>query len=39
MIQMKKQLESQTDPILEERYRMKSEFAAQFNSIEDSTIT
>ncbi len=34
-IQMKEQLERQTDPILEECYRMKAEFAAQFNSIEE----
>ncbi len=34
-IQMKEQLEPQTDPILEECYRMKAEFAAQFNSIEE----
>lgn len=32
---MKEQLEPQTDPILEECYRMKAEFAAQFNSIEE----
>ena len=32
---MKDQLEPQTDPILEECYRMKAEFAAQFNSIEE----
>jgi predicted nucleic acid-binding protein len=34
-IQMKEQPEPQTDPILEECYRMKAEFAAQFNSIEE----
>lgn len=34
-MQMKEQLEPQTDPILEECYRMKAEFAAQFNSIEE----
>ena len=34
-IQMKEQLEPQTDPILEECYRLKEEFAAQFNSIEE----
>lgn len=34
-MQMKKQREPQTDPILEECYRMKAEFAAQFNSIEE----
>ena len=34
-IQMKEQREPQTDPILEECYRMKAEFAAQFNSIEE----
>ena len=32
---MKEQLEPQTDPILEECYRMKAEFAAQFSSIEE----
>ena len=32
---MKGQLEQQADPILEECYRMKAEFAAQFNSIEE----
>lgn len=32
---MKEQPELQTDPILEECYRMKAEFAAQFNSIEE----
>ena len=32
---MKEQPEPQTDPILEECYRMKAEFAAQFNSIEE----
>ncbi len=34
-IQMKEHVEPQTDPILEECYRMKAEFAAQFNSIEE----
>ncbi len=34
-IQMKEHPEPQTDPILEECYRMKAEFAAQFNSIEE----
>ena len=34
-IQMKEQPEPQTDPILEECYRLKAEFAAQFNSIEE----
>ena len=34
-IQMKEQLEPQTDPILEECYRIKAEFSAQFNSIEE----
>ena len=34
-IQMKEKLEPQTDPILEECYRMKAEFAAQFNSLEE----
>ncbi|RKU29254.1 hypothetical protein C6497_06720 [Candidatus Poribacteria bacterium] len=32
---MKEQLEPQTDPILEECYRMKAEFSAQFNSLEE----
>ena len=32
---MKEQLDTQTDPILEEYYRMKEEFNAQFNSIEE----
>ena len=32
---MKEQLEPQTDPILEECYRIKAEFSAQFNSIEE----
>ncbi|MDE0015839.1 MAG: hypothetical protein OXU51_06610 [Candidatus Poribacteria bacterium] len=32
---MKEQPEPQTDPILEECYRMKAEFAAQFSSIEE----
>jgi hypothetical protein len=30
-IQMKEQLDPPTDPILEEIYRMKAEFNAQFN--------
>ena len=34
-IQMKEHVEPKTDPILEECYRMKAEFAAQFNSIEE----
>ena len=34
-IQMKEHLEPQTDPILEECYRMKAEFSAQFNSLEE----
>ena len=34
-MQMKEQLEPQTDPILEECYRMKAEFSAQFNSLEE----
>ncbi len=34
-IHMKERVEPQTDPILEECYRMKAEFAAQFNSIEE----
>ncbi len=34
-IQMKEQLDPQTDPILEEYYRMKEEFNAQFNSMEE----
>ena len=34
-MQMKEQLEPQTDPILEECYRIKAEFSAQFNSIEE----
>lgn len=34
-MQMKEQREPQIDPILEECYRMKAEFAAQFNSIEE----
>lgn len=32
---MKEQLDPQTDPILEEYYRMKEEFNAQFNSMEE----
>ena len=31
-IQMKEKLDTQTDPILEECYRMKEEFAAKFNT-------
>ena len=34
-LQMKEQREPQTDPILEECYRIKAEFSAQFNSIEE----
>ena len=34
-IQMKEQPEPQTDPILEECYRIKAEFSAQFNSLEE----
>ena len=34
-IQMKEQLDPPTDPILEEIYRMKAEFNAQFNSMEE----
>lgn len=34
-IKMKEQPEPQTDPVLEEIYRMKAEFAAQFNSMEE----
>ena len=34
-MQMKEQLEPQTDPILEECYRIKAEFSAQFNSLEE----
>ena len=34
-IEMKEQLNTQTDPILEEYYRMKEEFNAQFNSMEE----
>ena len=34
-MQMKEQHEPQTDPILEECYRIKAEFSAQFNSIEE----
>ena len=33
--QMKENLENYTDPILEECYRMKEEFNAQFNSVEE----
>ncbi len=32
---MKEDLENYTDPILEECYRMKAEFNAQFNSMEE----
>ena len=32
---MKEKPESQTDPVLEEIYRMKEEFNAQFNSMEE----
>ena len=32
---MKENLENYTDPILEECYRMKEEFNAQFNSVEE----
>ena len=32
---MKEQLDPQIDPILEEYYRMKEEFNAQFNSMEE----
>ncbi len=34
-MQMKEHLEPQTDPILEECYRIKAEFSAQFNSLEE----
>ena len=34
-IKMKEELDPQTDPILEEYYRMKAEFNAQFNSLEE----
>lgn len=34
-IQMKEHVEPKTDPILEECYRMKAEFSAQFNSLEE----
>ncbi len=34
-LQMKEQLDTQTDPILEEYYRMKEEFNSQFNSMEE----
>lgn len=30
-----KKLDEHTDPILEECYRMKEEFAAQFNTVEE----
>ena len=36
-VQMKEKLDPPTDPILEECYRMKAEFAAQFNSMEELT--
>ncbi|RKU08682.1 hypothetical protein C6501_16205 [Candidatus Poribacteria bacterium] len=36
-IQMKEKLDNQTDPILEEYFRMKEEFNAQFNSMEELT--
>ena len=36
-IQMKEKPDIQTDPILEEYYRMKEEFNAQFNSMEELT--
>ena len=32
---MKEQPEPQTDPILEDCYRIKAEFSAQFNSLEE----
>ena len=32
---MKEHFEPQTDPILEECYRIKAEFSAQFNSLEE----
>lgn len=34
-MQMKEQLDTQTDPVLEEYFRMKEEFNAQFNSMEE----
>ncbi|RKU28888.1 hypothetical protein C6499_09755 [Candidatus Poribacteria bacterium] len=34
---MQEKLDPPTDPILEECYRMKAEFAAQFNSMEELT--
>ncbi len=34
---MKEDFENYTDPILEECYRMKEEFNAQFNSVEELT--
>ncbi len=34
-IQMKEHVEPKTDPILEECYRIKAEFSAQFNSLEE----
>ena len=34
---MKEKPDPPTDPILEECYRMKAEFAAQFNSMEELT--
>lgn len=36
-IQMKEKLDPPTDPVLEEIYRMKEEFNAQFNSMEELT--
>lgn len=36
-IQMKEKLDPPTDPILEECYRLKAEFNAQFNSMEELT--
>ena len=36
-LQMKEKLDPPTDPILEECYRMKAEFNAQFNSMEELT--
>ena len=32
---MKEHVEPKTDPILEECYRIKAEFSAQFNSLEE----
>lgn len=34
---MKEKIVTQTDPILEEIYRMKADFAAKFNSMEELT--